>query len=47
VVRCGATNVVVHVLDEEIASGVQISDWHPRWDAFRGPHTHAFTTFTP
>jgi hypothetical protein len=47
VVRCGQTNVVVHVLDDEVASGVQIAPWHPRWDMFRAPHTHAFTTFAP
>lgn len=47
VVRCGRTNVVVHVLADAAASGVEIAWWHPRRDAFPAPHTHAFTTHTP
>jgi hypothetical protein len=44
VVTCGQQNVVVHVLDSDIASGVQISDAHPVRDHYNAPHTHAFTT---
>lgn len=44
VVTCGDLNVVVHVLAAEYGSGVLISDLHPRWDTYAGPHTHAFTT---
>jgi hypothetical protein len=45
VVTCGRIHVVVHVLADDLAHGVQISDWHVHHDVFRGPHTHAFTTF--
>ena len=41
-VTCGRQKVVVHVLDE-VGSGVQISKWHPRYDVYRGAHSHAFT----
>jgi hypothetical protein len=44
VVRCGRANIVVHVLDDPLAPGVQLAPWHVRHDVFHGPHTHAFTT---
>lgn len=47
VVHCGRVNVVVHVLDDPLLAGVQLSDWHGRYDVFRGPHTHAVTTVAP
>jgi len=42
VVSCGRQKVVVHVLDG-FAVGVQIAKWHPPYDVYRGPHTHAYT----
>ena len=41
VVTCGTHRVVVHVVDD---TGVQISDTHPRGDAYRSEHTHAYTS---
>ena len=43
VVHCGTQRIVVHVLAERWTSGVQIDPWHPRYDVYRGPHTHAYT----
>lgn len=43
VVRCGARRVVVHVLNTSYYAGVEIDPWHPRYDVYRGPHTHAYT----
>lgn len=44
VVTCGRLRVVVHVLDDSMAHGVQIGDWWVHQDVYRGRHTHAFTT---
>lgn len=46
-VFCGPRAVLVHVLADRYGSGVQLSDRHPRFDVFDGPHTHAFTTLGP
>jgi hypothetical protein len=46
-VRCGRLRVVVHVLHDELASGVQIGDWSYHRDVYRGPHTHAITPNLP
>jgi hypothetical protein len=43
VVRCGARRVVVHVLNTAHYAGVEIDPWHPQYDVYRGPHTHAYT----
>ncbi|HVE95043.1 MAG TPA: hypothetical protein VNB24_08995 [Acidimicrobiales bacterium] len=43
-VSCGRTFVVVHVLADKLAAGVQISKWHPPGDVYSGPHTHAYTS---
>jgi hypothetical protein len=43
VLRCGTRRVVVHVLNTSLYSGVEIDPWHPQYDVYRGPHTHAFT----
>ncbi|HVF04282.1 MAG TPA: hypothetical protein VNA20_05540 [Frankiaceae bacterium] len=43
VVRCGTRRVVVHVLNTTHYAGVEIDPWHPRYDVYRGPHTHAYT----
>ncbi|HVF05165.1 MAG TPA: hypothetical protein VNA20_10010 [Frankiaceae bacterium] len=43
VVRCGARRVVVHVLNTAYYAGVEIDPWHPQYDVYRGPHTHAYT----
>jgi hypothetical protein len=43
VVRCGARRVVVHVLNTTHYAGVEIDPWHPRYDVYRGTHTHAYT----
>lgn len=45
VVSCGTTDVVVHV--DHMFPGAVVSDWATHEDAFRGPHTHAFTSLTP
>jgi hypothetical protein len=47
VVICGEQHVVVHVLDGPYGSGVQLSDRHPAFDVYAGPHSHAFTTIQP
>ena len=44
VVTCGRTKIVVHVLHDDYAHGVQISHWHVHHDVYRGRHTHAYTT---
>ena len=44
-VDCGSTTVVVRVYDDAPVSGVRISDWDGHDDAYRGTHTHAYTTF--
>jgi hypothetical protein len=43
VVHCGTQRIVVHVLADRWSSGVQIDPWHPQYDVYRGPHTHAYT----
>lgn len=43
VVRCGTRRVVVHVLNTAYYAGVEIDPWHPQYDVYRGPHTHAYT----
>jgi len=43
VVRCGARRVVVHVLNTTHYAGVEIDPWHPQYDVYRGPHSHAYT----
>jgi hypothetical protein len=43
VVSCGTRRVVVHVLNTAHYAGVEIDPWHPQYDVYRGPHTHAFT----
>jgi hypothetical protein len=43
VVRCGTRRVVVHVLNTAHYAGVEIDPWHPQYDVYRGPHTHAYT----
>ena len=43
VVSCGARRVVVHVLNTAHYAGVEIDPWHPQYDVYRGPHTHAYT----
>lgn len=43
VVRCGVRRVVVHVLNTTHYAGVEIDPWHPRYDVYRGAHTHAYT----
>lgn len=42
-VSCGALRVVVHVLHDELASGVQIGQWAYHHDVYRRPHTHAMS----
>lgn len=43
VVRCGTRRVVVHVESTAYYAGVNIHRAHPRYDVYRGPHTHAYT----
>ena len=43
VVRCGTHRIVVHVLNTSYYAGVEIDPWHPQYDVYRGPHTHAYT----
>lgn len=43
VVSCGGRRVVVHVLNTAHYAGVEIDPWHPQYDVYRGPHTHAYT----
>jgi hypothetical protein len=43
VVRCGTHRVVVHVVNTSYYAGVEIDPWHPQYDVYRGPHTHAYT----
>jgi hypothetical protein len=40
---CGALRVVVHVLHDDLASGVQIGQWAYHHDVYHGPHTHAMS----
>ena len=43
-VACGQRKVVVHVLADADASGVQIAGWLTHHDVYRGPHAHAYTS---
>jgi hypothetical protein len=43
VVRCGTRRVVVHVVNTAYYAGAEIDPWHPQYDVYRGPHTHAYT----